>query len=144
MRLSQNLILIPVFAQVLLTYAVLFWMGSKRFRSGKDRGQSAQDLALATDADWSMEARQAANNFRNQFELPVLFYTCCAFTLITRQADVMMFALAASFVVTRIAHAAEHLTTNVVMRRGTAYLVGAFLLLVMWILLVWRVMAAGW
>jgi hypothetical protein len=144
MRFSQNLILLPVAVQVTLTLAVLILMGFVRARSAKAMRKSMQDLALATDADWTAEATQVSNNFKNQFELPVLFYVGCAFALITRSVDSWMFALAALFVLSRIVHTAVHVTSNIVMLRGSAYLFGAVSLLLLWITLVWRVAVAGW
>ena len=36
---------------------------------------------------WPDDATKRAANFRNQFELPVLFYAVVAFALITKGAD---------------------------------------------------------
>ena len=144
MRMAQNLILIPVLVQVLLTFAVLLVMGAARYRSAREARKSAQDYALATNADWSEHAQQCANCFRNQFELPVLFYAVCLFALVTRNVDAWLLAGASLFALSRIAHAVVHMSSNVVSIRASAYLIGAALLLGLWLMLTWRVAAAGW
>jgi len=140
---SQNLILLPVAAQVLLTCVVLLLMALARSRSMHERGKTAQDLSLATAADWNAAARKASNNYNNLFELPVLFYAVTAFALITRMVDALMLALAWGFVASRMLHSMVHLTSNVVRWRGSIFLVGFIAVLAMWVLLVWRVAEAG-
>lgn len=142
-RMSQNLILLPVFVQVLLTFAVLVVMGVRRQHSAKMRGKTAQDLALAREQDWERPAIQASNNFKNQFELPVLFYTAAAFALITRNVDMAMFILAWVFVLARIGHAVVHLGSNVVLWRGSIWLIGFIALVAMWVMLALRLVRSG-
>ncbi|MFZ4809182.1 MAG: MAPEG family protein [Hyphomicrobiaceae bacterium] len=141
--MAQNLILLPVFAQVLLTFAVLVVLGRRRRRSMAIRMQTIQDMALARDADWEGPALLAANNFKNQFELPVLFYAGTAFALVTCNVDMAMFLLAWIFVLSRLVHAAVHLGSNVIMWRGSAYLVGFAALVGLWGLLAVRVIWSG-
>lgn len=141
--MSQNLILIPVFLQVLLTFAIMFAMGAARRQSMSERRKALQEMSLATDQDWTEDARKRANSYKNQFELPVLFYAVCAFALITRYVDPVMLVLASLFVLTRVAHAAVHIGSNVVIWRGSYFLAGFIVLAAMWLLLMWRVAAAG-
>ena len=141
--MSQNLILFPVFVQVLLTYVVLGLMIQARAKSRAEYGQTPQDMAVAPDQDWNLPALKVSNNYENLFELPVLFYAVTAFALITRQVDVWMLGLAWAFVVARIAHSVLHIGRNIVLWRGTAFAFGAAILMLMWLLLFWRVAAAG-
>ncbi|MEO1206788.1 MAG: MAPEG family protein [Pseudomonadota bacterium] len=143
MRVSQTLILLPVFAQVLLTFAVLIAMAVARQSSLKKNGQSVQDAALATDVFWDDPARRCSNNYKNQFELPVLFYAVCAFALITRMVDIWFLVLAAAFAVSRIAHAVLHIRSNAVPNRAAAFLAGFVILVVLWVMLFVRMVAAG-
>lgn len=143
MRVSQTLILLPVFGQVFLTFAVLIAMGFARQSSLKANGQTIEDAALADDAFWTQQARKCSNNFKNQFELPVLFYAVCAFALITRMVDIVFLVLAIAFVVTRIAHTYFHLGSNRVSLRGGAYIIGFVILVVLWVMLFVRMAAAG-
>ena len=70
-----------------------------------DRQRGNPDLAMGRVA-WPDDAAKRAANYRNQFELPVLFYAVVAFALITKGADILMIVLAWLFVLTRIVHAA--------------------------------------
>jgi hypothetical protein len=142
-QVSQNLIILPVTAQVLLTWVVLLLMARARTRSMNEKGKTAQDLALATATDWDAAARKASNNYINLFEIPVLFYVVTAFALITRMVDVWMLALAWIFVASRVLHSIVHLTTNIVRWRGSVFLLGFVTVVAMWVLLLWRVAQAG-
>ena len=138
--MSQTAIFYPVLVQVLLTLAVLIMMGGARSRSMRETRQRLDDKDVQLGRNvWSEEATKVANNFKNQFELPVLFYAVCAFALLLRQADGVMIGLAWVFVVTRIAHTVVHVGPNVVPWRAAAYLLGAFAVLAMWLILGWRV-----
>lgn len=141
--MPQNMIVLPVMAQVALTFAVFLTMARARRRSIAKRRQTLQDLALATEKDWETSAVQAANSFKNQFEMPVLFYVVAAFALITRLVDPLFFGLACLFVASRAAHAVIHIGANQVAARATAYFVGVVALMIMWIVLGWRIAAAG-
>lgn len=139
MRVAQNLILLPVLAQVLLTFAVLIAMAVARRRSLHKRGVTLADAATAGEDFWDTRARMCANNYKNQFELPVLFYAVCAFALVTRQIDTVFLALAVFFVTSRIVHSVVHLTFNDIVWRGLAFLAGFVALVAMWAMLGWRV-----
>ena len=126
-------ILIPVFVQVALTFGLLFWMAGLRahdFRSGAVE----LDKVGLREPGWPTRTTQVAYAFSNQFEVPVLFYVLVAFLMIMRHADVIFVALAWLFVATRIVHAAIHVTSNTVKRRGPAFGIGVIVLLIMWVI----------
>ncbi len=133
-------LLTPVFLQVLLTFLVVIWMGRTRAQSLSQAKTSpdARDVALGT-YQWSDAATQAANNFKNQFEMPVLFFIGVAFAIILRKNDVVLTTLAWIFVASRYVHAAIHLGPNIVRFRALAYTVGVITLLAFWIMLFLRI-----
>ncbi len=135
--MNQNLILLPVFLQVLLTLAVMVVMGSRRRSALVSKKTTMKDVALGQDA-WPADATKASNNFKNQFETPVLFFAAAAFALITKSIDIWMLGLAWVYVITRIGHAAVHLGGNIVMQRASLYLAGVVALLAMWVMIVVR------
>ncbi len=135
--MNQNLIILPVFVQVLLTICVMFVMGSRRRAALASKQTTMNDIALGQDA-WPADATKASNNFKNQFETPVLFFAAAAFALITKSIDIWMLSLAWVYVITRIGHAAIHLGGNIVMQRASFYLVGVIAVLAMWITIVVR------
>lgn len=141
--MAQNLILLPVFAQVALTLAVFVALVIQRGRHLKATGQSPDDVKLATDSDWSKPAVAASRCLANQFEIPVLFFAVAAFTLITRNVDVTMFALAWVFVLSRCVQIFAHLSLGPVILRGGSFAVGLAAVMTMWIVLAVRVIGAG-
>ncbi len=125
-------VLIPLFIQVALTFVLMFMMAATRMRMLRDGSVHPRDVALG-QPNWPEQATQYANAFRNQFELPVLFYALCILAIITRQADYLFVVLAWLFVIARIAQAAIFVTYNKLMHRGAAYFFGAIVLVLMWI-----------
>lgn len=76
------------------------------------------------------------NHFNNQFQLPMVFLITCVVGLLFKSVSVIFFALALSFVVSRLIHTWVHLGSNVVLARAGVYFFGAFCLLGMWTYLV--------
>jgi hypothetical protein len=142
--MSQVAILYPVFVQVFLTLAVLASLAVARVRAVRtmDRQRGNPDLALGR-AVWPDDATKRAANFRNQFELPVLFYAVVAFALIIHGADLLMVVLAWLFVLSRVIHSAIHIGPNKVRWRTPAYSLGFLVLAIMWIKLALQVATAG-
>lgn len=139
--MTVQAILAPVFAQVFLTFALLFAMGGARLRAVRDGGVKGRDLTLG-QRDWPAPAQQAANTFSNQFEIPVLFYVLAGLALATRKADLLFVVLAWVFVATRFVHAGIYLTTNRIGHRFLAYAAGVLVLLAMWIIFAVRIFLA--
>ena len=142
--MTQLDILYPVFVQVLLVVVVGVLMATARARAVKtmDRQRGNPDLAMGR-VNWPDDATKRANNYRNQFESPVLFYTVVAFALITKGADSLMIAMAWLFVLTRIVHAAIHIGPNRVRWRSPAFALGFLIVVLMWIKLAMHVATAG-
>jgi hypothetical protein len=124
-------VLLPVFVQVILTFVVTYMMAYHRvtlIRSGALRGKK---IALR-EPNWPDHVNQISNNYLSQFELPVLFYVLMILLMITRQADIIQVTLAWIFVVSRIAHAYVHLTSNRISLRGPLFGIGLLVLSIMW------------
>jgi hypothetical protein len=139
--MSIQAVLLPLFAQVLLTFCLLIWMGYQRQVAYRSGATHPRDIALR-EPNWPPPALQAANSFSNQFELPVLFYVVIILAWITRKADLVFVVLAWIFVLARIGQAYVHNTSNQVLVRGKIYGVGALALFVMWLILIVRVLLA--
>ncbi len=137
--MSNSALVLPAVVQALLSILVLIGLGQARAQSMRERRQTLtdEDLRLSRNV-WSDQAQKVANNYRNQFELPVLFFAVVAFAMILRPADTLMLWLAWIFVATRIVHAAIHIGPNVVKWRAAVFLVGASTVATMWIILGWR------
>ena len=130
--MSIQMVLLPVFVLVGLAFALLLWMASARTRALTGREISLKDIALG-QPNWPVRATQIGNCFKNQFEVPVLFYILIAMALPLRHADLVIVLLSWVFVVTRFVHAGIFVTSNNVQQRGLAWFAGVLVLLVMWI-----------
>jgi hypothetical protein len=132
--INASTVLAPVFVEVLLTFALLTWMGYLRVTAVRAGVVHPRDIALGQQS-WPTFITQVSNAYRNQLELPVLFYAAVAFALLTATASTAFVVLAWIFVIFRLAHALIHVTTNRMSRRFFLFLAGAFVLLLMWLLL---------
>lgn len=134
------MILLPVFVLVLMTFALMVLMARSRIGALKAGQVKMADIALG-QSNWPPRAQQISNCYHNQFQLPVLFYVLTILAIITRHADYLFVVLAWVFVLARIAHAYIHCTTNYMRHRFNAFLVGALVLLVMWIIFAVQILA---
>lgn len=134
-----SMILAPLFAQVLLVFLLLFLMGARRAGNLLGKTVKPDDIALR-EPNWPARTMQAANSFSNQFELPVLFYVLTILEIVTRHADYLFAALSWAFVATRYLQALEHVTSNVVRRRGAIYIIGAVILVAAWAIFAFRIL----
>ena len=130
--MSIQLVLLPVFAQVGLTFALLLWMATARTGALKARETSLKDIALG-QPKYPARVAQIGNCFSNQFEVPLLFYMLIALALPLRRADLFIVLMSWVFVVTRFAHAGIFVTSNNIQQRSMAWFAGALVVLAMWI-----------
>lgn len=134
--MNASTILWPIIALVALTFVVQVTM--YRRRVVEIRGKSIRLKALATrrEAGSALEDTAAADNYSNLFELPVLFYVLGILLFVSGGATVVQLVLAWAFVLTRAVHSAIHLTHNRVRYRFLAFVVGAFILMAMWLMFI--------
>jgi len=128
----------PAVAMVALTFVVWLRMYATRIGQMKRERIHPQSVATSAEAAAKLTDSRAADNFRNLFELPVLFYLALALAAHTGLDDSAVLVLAWSFVALRVLHSWIQCTYNKVMHRFRAYLAGG---LVLWVL--WTVVVAG-
>ena len=105
--MSVQMVLLPVFVLVGLTFALLLWMagrGAVRWSAARPRSR----ISRLDSRTGRQRATQVGNCYRNQFELPLLFYVLIAMALPLRHADLVIVLLSWVFVVTRFV-ACRHL-----------------------------------
>jgi hypothetical protein len=124
-------VLLPLFVEVILTFVLLFWMACLRTSAITGGAIQTRDIALR-EPNWPASCTKVANAFHNQLELPVLFYVLTILAWETHHAGTVFVALAWLFVVLRVIQAIIHVTDNHVHRRGSAFIVGAIVLAIMW------------
>src|SRR6185503_6149217 len=137
--MTIQMVLLPVFVQVALTFALLLWMASARTGSVRRGETKIRDIALGQTA-WPDRPQQISNSYDSQFQLPLLFYVLVILAWITRHADVLFVVMAWIFVLLRIAHAYVHTTSNHVPTRFRVFAAGVFVLLLMWIIFAVRIL----
>jgi hypothetical protein len=125
------MVLLPVFVQVALTFALLIAMVAARRRTLVSGEARIKDVALG-EPNWPARTTQVANCYRNQFELPVLFYVLIGLALPLRHADLFIVLMSWVFVVVRFVHAVVFTTSNDFGRRSTVWIAGALVLVAMW------------
>ncbi len=132
--MPANLLLLPVFLMVLLTMVVWYRMLTVRVAALKTARIHPEKLkSQAARSLLPNEAHIPAENFANQFEVPVLFYALMGFLYITDSANYYFLAAALCYVALRIVHSTIALTYNRVMHRFSSYIASCIVLWGMWI-----------
>jgi hypothetical protein len=137
--MSVQMVLLPLMVQIGLTFALLIAMAGLRRQTLVSGETKIRDIALG-EPNWPARATQVGNCYRNQFELPVLFYALIALALPLRHADLFIVLMSWIFVITRLIHAGVFVTSNDLGRRSLAWLAGALVLLVMWLYFAVRIL----
>ena len=136
--MSVEMILLPLFVEVILTFALLFWLAPLRARDFRS-GLREEDIALR-QPNWSKPALQVQYSFSNQFALPVLFYVLTILVYVTHHAGTLFVVLAWVFVIFRLLQAYVHVTNNKVRLRGVFFGISALALAIMWIVFIIQIL----
>lgn len=127
--------LYPLFAMVLVTFVVAIHLFRLRVKAVK-AGEIRLSQFRLNNSEVPDSIAQAARNYTNLFEVPVLFYTAGAIAIALGIQVPAMIITAWIFVLARIAHSWIHLTSNNVIYRMRAYMLGNICVLVIWSILV--------
>ena len=84
---ANSAIVLPAIALVLLTAVVWVRLYVDRIRELRQRRIDPQALATSASSGQTMQRVQASDNFKNLFEVPVLFYALCAVLVSTQQVS---------------------------------------------------------
>jgi hypothetical protein len=125
-------ILKPAFAMVGLTFLVylrMYWL--RLWQIHRER-IPAQDVASSSESARLLTDTRASDNFRNLFELPVLFYAAVFVAMLTGLVTPVSMALAWTFVGLRVLHSAVHCTYNRVMHRFSLHVTSTLVLFTWW------------
>ncbi|MCU0754356.1 MAG: MAPEG family protein [Xanthomonadales bacterium] len=141
MNLQPSPILLPLFAMVSLSLLVWLALFFERLTQMRALHIHPQQVADSKSMNARIPRMQASDNFRNLFELPVLFYVLCLTHALLGSAAPLDLGLAWGFVVLRSLHSVIHLSYNRVMHRFVAYVGGALLLWIAWVRLGWMLLA---
>ena len=133
--MESRLILFPLIAMALLTFIVAALMFRRRVAAMKAQRIHPQKVALSAQMAALIADTRASDNFRNLFELPVLFYAAVLTIYSANLCNTTYMVLSWIFVVTRSAHSYLHCGPNRTMLRFSAFAAGFITLILIWLLL---------
>ncbi|MEL1264196.1 MAPEG family protein [Pseudoxanthomonas putridarboris] len=139
---SATAMLWPAVAMAALTFVVWFRLYHLRLGEMMRKRIHAQSLAGSADSARQLTDTRASDNFRNLFELPVLFYAGVLLAAQLGVVDAVTVAMAWAFVLLRAVHSAVQCSFNHVMTRFVAYLLAALVLIAFWARIAWSMASA--
>ena len=139
--MSADPVWLPAAALVGLTALVWIKLYVDRIGEMRVKHIDAQSLATARAAAGRLEHTGAADNFRNLFEVPVLFYLLCVALVLTGGSSPGFVAAAWVYVALRALHSLIHISYNRVLHRFTVYVASTLLLIGMWAAFIPRLLA---
>ena len=128
--------LLPMFAQTILTFGVMQIARNRRFRavkSGEVKGAYFKTKEGDAPPRYVLQSEQLVLNF---FETPLLFFAVSLAAMILNLVDPILLGLGGAFVLIRIWHAQIKLTHNKIPKRAMAFLVSVLIICLMWVWLI--------
>ena len=132
---------LPSVAMVGLTALVWVKLYADRLTEMRARRIGPQSISTTRAAARTLENTNAADNFRNLFEVPVLFYVWCIAVVLTGGSTPALVSGAWAYVGLRAVHSLIQVTYNRVMHRFLVYVASTLLLFGLWAALVKRLVA---
>ena len=120
-------------ALVALTFTVWVYMYVSRITEMRRKNIDAQRLDTRVHAQGLLtDSAVVADNLKNLFEMPVLFYAALLLSMVLMIQDPLLVQLSWGFVALRLVHSLVHCTYNRVMHRFLAYLASCVILMLIW------------
>ena len=118
---------------VVLVFIVGLRMLQVRMSEMKEKRIHPQATATSLQMAAKLQSVQPADNFRNLFETPVLFYALMAIAIGAGHTPGWLVAGAWAYVLLRVVHSIIHCTYNTVMHRFAAFGISFLLVVVLWL-----------
>ena len=99
--------------------------------------------ALLNDRAWPVDVLQVSNNYKSQFEMPVLFFAAIATALAIHAATVVLVWLAWGFVAARLVHSVCYCGSNRLPVRFASFFASVVAVTIMWAMLASHVFSTG-
>ena len=126
-------IMLPILTLVFLTFTVWVFMYVTRISEMRRKRIDAQKLDTRVHAQALLsDSAVVADNLKNLFEMPILFYTGILLSMVLMIQDPLLVQLSWGFVALRLVHSFVHCTYNRVMHRFVAYLASSLVLMLIW------------
>jgi hypothetical protein len=121
--MNGQAIFLPMLVTMTLTAVVWFLIYSKIITAMRRAGVSAQTYTTPdTVAEYLPdEVNYSANNLKNLFEVPILYYGLCLYLFVSGNVDIAYVIAAWLFFLFRVFHSIVHCTKNIVMLRFYLY-----------------------
>ena len=114
--------LLPLLALVFLTFIVWFYMYVTRLAEIRRKRIDPQDLDTRIHSQSLLiDSPRQADNLKNLFEVPVLYYGLCLYLFVSGNVDSGYVVAAWLFFLFRAFHSVVHCTRNIVMLRFYLY-----------------------
>jgi hypothetical protein len=133
MSTNAHQLIAACLAMVLLVFAVSGKLLLSRMHEMQSKRIHPQAVSTSTGMATRFDDLRTADNFRNLFEVPVLFYALVAIALAVSYTPRWLVCCAWLFVALRVVHSLIHCTYNKVFHRFTAFALGLLLLVGMWV-----------
>jgi hypothetical protein len=132
---------LPMLGMMVLTLLVWLYMFVQRVGFAQSNKLDIEQFKTPADVQALVPAdvSGASNNFKNLFELPVIFYAVCLYLTVTMQVDSVYTNCAWAFLVLRCLHSLIHCSYNRVAHRFGIYLLSS---IVLWVMVVRAFLAA--
>jgi len=130
--MPSTTIFLPAIAMVLLTILVTFRMFSERVRQVKAEKISFREIPSSSQMAGRFADTRAADNYRNLFEAPVLFYLALVVAFATDLVTPLALGLAWSYVGLRYMHSFIHCGYNRVRDRLYVFFASNLVLWTLW------------
>lgn len=130
--MSQLAILWPIVAMVVLVAVVNVRIFIERKRQVRAEGIHMREIPSASQMAARFADTRAADNYRNLFEMPVLFYAALLVAYAIGSDTALTVALAWAYVGLRVAHSWIHCGYNRIRHRLYVYLASNIVLWVLW------------
>jgi hypothetical protein len=125
-------------ALALLSGTVAMRLLYVRVNEMKAKRIDMQEVSTSLQVGARLQSVQASDNFKNLFEMPVLFYALCAVILATQQASAPLVMGAWAYVALRYVHSLIQCTYNLVLHRFLAFMSSTVVLMGLWLGLAWQ------
>ena len=132
--MPQELIFAPMGAMALLTFIVLGFIPTTRFRAVFARQVTPDDFKFGESPRVPPHVAVTNRNFMNLLELPMLFYVAGLMYYVAGRVDQTVLWVAWAYVGLRTVHSLIHMTYNNVFHRLTAFALSNFVLMAFWLL----------
>ena len=141
--MQSKLMLYPLFPMFLLTCLVAATMLRRRMSFYQANRVHPQKTATSAQMAATITDSRAADNFRNLFETPVMFYVAVLAVVSAGLVNLTYLVFAWAYVATRYVHSSLQCTSNVVMHRFYAFVASCTLLIGLWLMLAYQLLVAA-